>query len=778
MSITVALGTSMPTSMTVVATSTSAPPGGEREHRRLLVLGAHLAVQQRHAVVAQLAAAQALVLGRRRARLQRLGLLHQRAHDERLAPGVELLADEVVGARALGVGRRDVRLDRLAAARQLAQRGDVEVAVAQQRHRARDRRRGHVQDVRHRARPAPWRPAPRAGARRSGAARRRRRPPAGRTPRRARPARASPRRTTARPEASLFNVSVRRDAVVEPVSSAARTASPGISACSVAKCCSASVSVGAMKTACMSCSTARSIACSATTVLPEPTSPMSRRCIGRGEASSSSSVAIARAWSPVSANGSSSSRQRRVSDGAPSSTGAAPRRAPLRAAAQQRELGEQQLVEGQPAPAALVVAGVGGDERGRAVREPAARPRPRRQRLDRVLGGRQVGAHQREDLRRGQPLRRRVVGDLAAAAGRLVGRRVARDAKGVARGVLAVQDQARARRVLARQPRLVEERRLHDAGLVGDGRLDERLHPAPAHRAARDRAHLDDDRRDVAGLQRPDRARRAAVARQVLEQVADRQQAELLGGVGGLLRRDLQRRGERRGARPAQRRGEQRRVVELLRIGEGGGHPPMMIAAADRSGYPPSWASPSASSPTAKSANGPSVAGAAIALALADLRDVQLGGDVAAGDPADGGLAGLRHDEVHVEARAAQHVVLRPDPGPGGELRHRADDRAPRLRPDLVRQADGAGDAERAHEPEQRVRVAQDAPDVRAGRHVADLRPRPAAPCRPRRARSPSATARCRTARACGSARCGPSPPSARGGGAPRRAACSRSSRG
>ena len=35
--------------------------------------------------------------------------------------------------------------------RQLAQRGDVEVAVAQQRHRARDRRRGHVQDVRHEA---------------------------------------------------------------------------------------------------------------------------------------------------------------------------------------------------------------------------------------------------------------------------------------------------------------------------------------------------------------------------------------------------------------------------------------------------------------------------------------------------------------------------------------------------------------------------------------------------------------------------------------------------
>ena len=106
-------------------------------------------MQQRDAVVAQLAAAQPLVLGRRRARLQRLGLLDQRAHDERLAPRVELLADEVVGPRALGIGRRDVRLHRPAPARQLAQRGDVEVAVAQQRHRARDRRRRHVQDVRH-----------------------------------------------------------------------------------------------------------------------------------------------------------------------------------------------------------------------------------------------------------------------------------------------------------------------------------------------------------------------------------------------------------------------------------------------------------------------------------------------------------------------------------------------------------------------------------------------------------------------------------------------------
>ena len=84
-----------------------------------------------------------------------------------------------------------------------------------------------------------------------------------------------------------------------------------MSACSVAKCCSASVSVGAISAACMPCSTARSMACSATTVLPEPTSPMSRRCIGRSAARSASISSIAVAWSPVGVKGSSVSRHTR-----------------------------------------------------------------------------------------------------------------------------------------------------------------------------------------------------------------------------------------------------------------------------------------------------------------------------------------------------------------------------------------------------------------------------------------------------------------------------------
>ena len=115
------------------------------------------------------------------------------------------------------------------------------------------------------------------------------------------------------PLASLPSRSARRLAVVDPVSSAAWTSSPGIRVCNVAKCCSASVSVGAISAAWAPCSTARSIAYSATTVLPDPTSPISSRCIGRPAARSRSIARIARSWSPVGANGSDSASQRAVS---------------------------------------------------------------------------------------------------------------------------------------------------------------------------------------------------------------------------------------------------------------------------------------------------------------------------------------------------------------------------------------------------------------------------------------------------------------------------------
>ena len=70
-----------------------------------------------------------------------------------------------------------------------------------------------------------------------------------------------------------------------------------------AACCSASTSVGAISAPwCPPC-TAASSALTATSVLPAPTSPCSRRCIGCGPARSASISAIARRCAPVSSNG-------------------------------------------------------------------------------------------------------------------------------------------------------------------------------------------------------------------------------------------------------------------------------------------------------------------------------------------------------------------------------------------------------------------------------------------------------------------------------------------
>src|SRR5262249_37079854 len=101
--------------------------------------------------------------------------------------------------------------------------------------------------------------------------------------------------------------------------------------------------------------------------------------------------------------------------------------------------------------------------------------------------------------------------------------------------VLAGEEQASARAVAVLQPRLIEERRLHAARTVGDDRLDERLHPAPAHRPRRDRANLDDDGRDLVRLHLVERGGRAPIARQMLEQVADREQPEPLRSLRRLL---------------------------------------------------------------------------------------------------------------------------------------------------------------------------------------------------------------------------------------------------
>jgi hypothetical protein len=253
-----------------------------------------------------------------------------------------------------------------------------------------------------------------------------------------------------------------------------------------------------------------------------------------------------------------------------------PRRlAAQRAPAQERELEQQQLVEREPAATALLVAEVRGVERRGAVGQPLARAHARGKRLERLHGRPAPLAHEGEDLRRRQAVRRGVGGHvaLALARDRVGGRRMELDAEPVARLELALQQQAGTGAVLAFQPRLVEEGRVHRAGLVADHRLDDRPHPALAHRATRDRPHLDDDRGRLARDQGHDRAPLLAVARQVLEQVPHRVEPQPLGRGGRLGRGDGQRGGQARRPRVARRAGGAQLVLaERAGAAEGGRH--------------------------------------------------------------------------------------------------------------------------------------------------------------------------------------------------------------
>ena len=200
--------------------------------------------------------------------------------------------------------------------------------------------------------------------------------------------------------------------------------------------------------------------------------------------------------------------------------------------------------------------------------------------------------HEREDLSRAHALAGRVVRDLGALAAAMDGsavrvkpalarvglglsageraaaERVVRDAEAAARLGLAVQQQLGAGRIALHEPGLVEEHRAHGSGGVVDARFDERPHPAPAHRSRTDRAHLDRNRRLLPDRERGYGARLAAVAGQVLEQRAHRQQAERRQALSHLSRRQLQRLEQSRGARPQDRRSDHRAARERARGGE------------------------------------------------------------------------------------------------------------------------------------------------------------------------------------------------------------------
>ena len=123
----------MPTSMTVVATSTCASPPAKRSIAACFSAGRIWPCSRTTSKSASspvFSRSYSAVAARA---FRASDSLDQRADDERLAAGAQLLADALVGAVALGLGRADVGGDRLAAARQLAQRGDVERAEVGER---------------------------------------------------------------------------------------------------------------------------------------------------------------------------------------------------------------------------------------------------------------------------------------------------------------------------------------------------------------------------------------------------------------------------------------------------------------------------------------------------------------------------------------------------------------------------------------------------------------------------------------------------------------------
>ena len=95
-----------------------------------------------------------------------------------------------------------------------------------------------------------------------------------------------PTTSAASPLAMSASISVRCFFFWLPVNQATRLprgASKGSSQpTSLAKCCSARISVGAINAHCQPSSMAMAAASAATTVLPEPTSPCNRRCMGTG----------------------------------------------------------------------------------------------------------------------------------------------------------------------------------------------------------------------------------------------------------------------------------------------------------------------------------------------------------------------------------------------------------------------------------------------------------------------------------------------------------------
>jgi len=142
---------------------------------------------------------------------------------------------------------------------------------------------------------------------------------------------------------------------------------------------------------------------------------------------------------------------------------------------------------------------MGLGQRGRALGEPLAGAEPSGQRLDEIGQRILMLAHQGEDLSRRQSVRGRVMRHGPGSAHRIRRAGMRLDAEPTSPLELAVQGEPRARRIALFEPWLIEEGRLHHAGFVGHGGLDQRSHAAPPDRARGDAPHLHDDGGAVAG---------------------------------------------------------------------------------------------------------------------------------------------------------------------------------------------------------------------------------------------------------------------------------------
>ena len=113
-----------------------------------------------------------------------------------------------------------------------------------------------------------------------------------------------PTASAASPEASAASVSRLAFAPMEPVSLTTFSPKGARKPLSVAKCCSASSSVGAMNALCSPLPAASQMSAAATRVLPEPTSPCISRFISLPEVMSPAASAMARSCAPVGVKGS------------------------------------------------------------------------------------------------------------------------------------------------------------------------------------------------------------------------------------------------------------------------------------------------------------------------------------------------------------------------------------------------------------------------------------------------------------------------------------------